>query len=127
MSKIPGTRVDDNALHRASLWLAAFQGTQEGGPVAYSREEEAAEHDRLADECHVDGLTGADIQEGADFYSVNFAVMMLGSAARVVVVGPTGTLDLLAMIRVVWIDGLRHGIATRDGKRGLSNTEIAGQ
>lgn len=120
---IPGTRVPDNALHRASLWLEDFKSTRDGKVKAVDQDTMVVEFDQLIAACGLTGVTGSDLFEGCIFYGDNFADSMFGRIGLIVTTqaGPATINDVL---RSVWMDGLMHGIATRDGKRGLSNTEI---
>lgn len=125
-STIPGTDVPDTAIHRASLWVNALAGHQEGGPPQPLTWDQVQErHTRLIEACGMAGkVTAEDIRESSAYYGdTASAVFPVG----LTIVTPFGDIDLSIMFRSVWCDGLLHGIAVRDGKRGLSNAEIASQ
>lgn len=125
MTRIPGTRVDDNALHRASLWLEDFKRTRDGQVKGYTNEQAAEAFDELIEMCGLQGVTGQDLIEGAIFYATNFRELLGGQGLNITVVNRSlGAVDLLAILQSVWIDGLQHGVAMSAGKHGLSNTEL---
>lgn len=125
MDRIPGTDLPDTALHRASLWFNRFSGLEDGGPPQERTWREVRElHERVLAECHLEGkITADEIREGAQYYGDNIVDGMFGPVC-VTVLTPVGQIDVGVMLRSLWLDGLMHGIALRDGKRGLSNAEI---
>jgi hypothetical protein len=121
--RIPGTRVPENRLHRASLWLEDTKRVRAGAVVTYDNETMVRELGELADACGLE-LSGEQLAEGARFYADNLRRVVFGGRMGVTVVGPWGTMDLGAVILSVWLDGFQHGAATAAGKYGESNDEI---
>lgn len=121
---ILGTRVPDNALHRASLWLEDFKRTRQLGFHSQPREEMAVDMDEFVRTVGIDNkVTGQDLVEGGDFYGNNFVQMIFGKLG-IVVMTPAGPIDLQGVMFSVWMDGLQHGAAMTAGLYGLSNEEI---
>jgi hypothetical protein len=121
--KIPGTRVEDNRLHRASLWLEDFKQARDGQLHGYTSEDFTAMAQELSDACGL-GVSGEEVIEAVDFYSENLRQMIFGPSVGISVVTSAGRLDLIDVIRSIWIDGLEHGAATAAGLSGESNEEI---
>jgi hypothetical protein len=121
--RIPGTRVPENRLHRASLWLEDMKRTRAGAVVTYDDETMVRELGELADACGLE-LSGEQLAEGAKFYATNFRQIVFGGRLGVTVVSPWGAMDMGAVILSVWLDGFQHGAATAAGKYGESNEEI---
>lgn len=124
MTPIPGTRVEDNALHRASLWLEDFKRTRDGYVQQITNEQMGVELAEFAQMCGVE-IEGDALVEGADYYAENFRQMIFGPRLGMTVVTPGGPINLVSILRSVWIDGMQHGAAMTAGKRGLSTQEIA--
>lgn len=122
--KIPGTRVEDNRLHRASLWLEDFKRARDGQLHGYTSEDFTAMAQELSDACGL-GVSGQEIVEAVDFYSENLRQMIFGKSLGISVVTPVGAMDLFDILRSVWVDGFEHGAATAAGLSGESNEEIA--
>lgn len=120
---IPGTRVPDNRLHRASLWLEDFKRARDGQVRAYTSEDVTALAQQLSDACGL-GVTGPEVIEAVGFYSENLRQMIFGPSVGIAVMTPAGRLELVDIIRSVWIDGFEHGAATAAGLSGESNEEI---
>jgi hypothetical protein len=124
---ILGTRVPDNALHRASLWLEDFKRVRERGLHTQARDEQAADLDEFVRIVGVDGkVTGMDLVEGAAFYGNNFVEMIFPRGVDITIIGaqldaPT---NLQSVMFSVWLDGMQHGAAMVAGLEGLSNEEI---
>ena len=124
---IPGTRVPDNPIHRASLWLEELKygARRDDNPGVEPMEREIFEE--LIRQCELRGLTPEEIGEAADYYGRNMAAMTLGQV-KVMVSTPgrdgVGLMPLSVAFISAWLDGFLHGVATRAGKSGLSNLEI---
>jgi hypothetical protein len=121
--RIAGTRVSDNRLHRASLWLEDWKRVRAGVPVTADRETMVRELAELADACGLE-LSGEQLAEGAEFYATNLRQVLFGQRVDMTVAGPWGAITLGAVILSVWLDGFEHGAATAAGKWGESNEEI---
>lgn len=124
MKRIPGTRVPDHAIHRASLWLEDLK---------YGEGREDAKLQRMDDftwrafieECDLP-VTVEQLQEAATYYGMNMLGMTLGNRVNVRIPAPDGDgfIDLHAIFASLWLDAFMHGAATAIGKSGLSNDEM---
>lgn len=121
---IPGTRVPDTPIHRASMWLEEFR-------FGDRREEAGTEvmeddyWERFIQETGLTGLTPENIAEAAAYYGHNNIRMLTGGRLNVVIPNPHGEghLDLGAIFVSLWADAFCHGVATKAGKVGPSNQE----
>lgn len=120
---IPGTRVPDTPIHRASMWVEDIK-FGEGRPDAV---EPVPMGDTWEEFIKATGLpiTAEQLMEAASYYGSNNVRMLTGGRLDVVIPSPTGEgyIDLAAIFASLWADAFFHGVATAQGRTGLSNTE----
>lgn len=125
--KIPGTRVPDNPIHRASLWVESLKYA----PDVRAAGDEAVERlDDFAWRAFVEEsglpITVEQLVDAVEFYGENLRRMIVGNRLNFMMPMPggEGMMDLGGVFKSVWFDGFEHGAGTALGKRGLSNQEI---
>lgn len=114
MSYIPGTRVPDTPIHRASLWWEQLEFG--GRDLSTPERMDAATAEALVEEL-VATYTAEQLHEAATYYGRNWAEMILGPN-----VGLAGV-NANALFTSVWLDGFAHGAGTQARKYGTSRTE----
>jgi hypothetical protein len=119
---IPGTHVPDHAIHRASMWL---EDLKFGERREYATPEVVGDTwEGFLRETELP-VTVEQLQEAASYYGANMARMTLGNRVNFLVPVPGGQMvDAVAIFSSLWLDAFMHGVATAQGKRGLSNEEI---
>lgn len=123
--RIPGTRVPDTPIHRASMWLEDLKyGERRLGDAPLPMEVTEDElYELLIRELELD-VTVEQLLEAADYYGTNLAVMLHG-AFQIVVQTPDGrTISGASMFISAWLDGWMHGAVTQKGLRGRSVREM---
>jgi len=124
-NRIPGTRVPDTPIHRASMWLEdlRFGDRRRDAGVEAIRDDDYV---RFIQECALLGVTVENLKEASSFYGANNARMLTGGRLRVAIPSPTGEgiIDLASIFASVWLDAFMHGAATARGKVGMSNAEL---
>lgn len=124
---IPGTRVPDHAIHRASMWLEDVKFAERRPDV--EQIEQITDNDALwwifIQETGLP-VTVEQLKESAHYYGLNMLRMTLGNRVNVLMPAPDGKglIDLTTIFTSLWLDAFQHGVATAQGKRGLSNTEM---
>lgn len=125
--KIPGTRVPDHAIHRASMWLEDVKFAERRPDVEVP--EQITDDDAVwwifIEETGLP-VTVEQLKESAVYYGENMLRMTLGNRVNVMMPTPDGkgVMDLRAIFVSLWLDAFQHGVATALGKHGLSNTEM---
>jgi hypothetical protein len=122
--KIPGTRVPDTPIHRASMWLEYLKFRERRKDATAPEDMDDATWETFV------AATGANftveqMQEAAAYYGQNMLQMMLGGRVDFAIPSPTGKghISGRSAFASLWLDAFMHGYATARGKRGMSNLE----
>lgn len=121
---IPGTRVPDTPIHRASMWLERFRfGDRRKNAGVEDMEDDY--WSKFIDQTGLEGLDADDIEEAARYYGHNNVRMLVGNRLNVRIASPTGEgfMDLGSLFVSLWADAFAHGVVTAKGLSGLSNQE----
>lgn len=124
--EIPGTRVPDTPIHRASLWLEQLKFAERAGVADEAEPMDALVYELLLRELD-NGVTPEQLEEAAIYYGANLRQMFVPGRAEVIVQTPHGALDLRTMFVSAWLDGWMHGAVTQKGLRGESTEERDGR
>lgn len=125
--RIPGTRVPDTAIHRASMWLEDLKFGERRAYTSQPESKEADFEEKFVEATGVRSFTADEMREAAVYYGQNLRRMVLGDRLNIAMPSPTGEglIDADGIFISLWLDAFEHGIATGLGLRGLSNDEIA--
>jgi hypothetical protein len=121
--KIPGTRVPDTAIHRASMWLEYLKfGDARRNAGVEKMTDDTFELFVAAAQVN---FTAEQMKEAAQFYGLNMLQMTVGNRVNFMIPSPDGEglMDGRAVFASLWIDAFMHGVATARGKHGPSNLE----
>jgi hypothetical protein len=123
---IPGTVLEDNVIHRASLWLEGVKFGERAGVT--NAAEEITDDDYIwiavIEECKLP-VSVEQLKDAATHYGINMRVMTIGNRVNFAVPAPSGGVMSADTIFIsLWIDAFCHGAAAVAGKYGLSRTEI---
>ena len=124
--RIPGTRVPDTPIHRASMWL---EDLKFGEGRATQKPQAVPMGDTWEDFIRETGIpiTVEQMKEAATYYGENMLRMTTGNRVNFAIPNPAGEgfIDGRGIFASLWLDAFMHGAATALGKTGLSNQEIA--
>lgn len=124
--RILGTRVPDTPIHRASMWLEDLKFGERRKEAGAEPMGELWQRFVTLSEA---SFTPEQLQEAADYYGTNNAAVLTGGRLEVTIPAPggEGVMFLRDIFASLWADAFMHGHATAQGRRGLSNQEIAEQ
>lgn len=121
---IPGTRVPDNPVNRAALWVHTQQNTDHNRePVEVDWFELIVDLERFVRLCGLEGVTPAELIEGVEFNGLHHTATLFGPIGFAP--DDNSAPDVRTIVTSIWLDALKVGIALRAGKHGLSDAEIA--
>jgi hypothetical protein len=124
---IPGTRVPDTPIHRASLWLEDVKFGERRADADLGPEEMGDTFQDFIDAAEAN-FTVEQLREAATYYGDNMLHMMTGGRVDFLIPSPTGDgmIDGRGVFASLWLDAFMHGFATARGKIGKSNEENRG-
>jgi hypothetical protein len=124
---IPGTVLEDNAIHRASLWLEGVKFGERAGVT--NTAEEITDDDWLwfavIEECKLP-VSVEQLKTAATHYGINMRAMTIGDRVNFAIPAPggNGVMSADTIFISLWLDAFCHGAATAAAKYGLSRTEV---